>query len=99
MENVPSKPSATGEIFVWLGYFFSLNIRIFLLQMDKTLSSMLYQAARVKNILGSVTFPGYVTLPSQGNFTQTGVTVPRLGKVVNPARVTLHRLGNLTHAG
>ena len=40
-------------------------------RMAKILSSMLYQAVRGKIILGWVTFPGYVTLPSHGNFTQT----------------------------
>ena len=30
---------------------------------------MLYQAVRGKIILGWITFPGYVTLPSHGNFT------------------------------
>ena len=42
-------------------------------------------------ILGWVTFPGYVTLPSHGNFTQTDV--------VYPALVWLPRLGIVTQAG
>ena len=48
---------------------------------------MLYQAVRGKIILGSVVFPGYVTLPSHGDFTQTDVVyaawelLPNLGKV------------------
>ena len=52
---------------------------------------MLYQAVRGKIILGWVTFPGYVTLPSHGNFTQTDV--------VYPAWVRLPKLGKVTQAG
>ena len=52
---------------------------------------MLYQAVRGKIILGWVTFPGYVTLPSLGNFTQTDV--------VYPAWVWLPSLGMITQAG
>mgnify|MGYP000371361967 FL=1 len=59
--------------------------------MAKILSSMLYQAVGGKIILGWVTFLGYVTLPSQGNFTQTDV--------VYPAWVWLPSLGTVTQAG
>ena len=45
-------------------------------QMAKILSSMLYQAVGDKIILGWVTFLGYVTLLSQGNFTQNDVVYP-----------------------
>ena len=70
---------------------FSLNIRVFLSQMVKILFSMLYQAVRGKIILDWVTFPGYVTLPSHGNVTQTDV--------VYPARVWLPSLAMVTQAG
>ena len=59
--------------------------------MAKILSSMLYQAVGRELILGWVTFLGYVTLPSQGNFTQTDV--------VYPAAVWLLSLGTVTQAG
>ena len=59
--------------------------------MAKIISSMLYQAVRGKIMLGWVTFPGYVTLPSHGNFTQTDV--------VSPASVRLPSLGIVTKAG
>ena len=39
---------------------------------------MLYQAVRGKIILGWVIFPGYVALPSHGNFTQTDIVYPAL---------------------
>ena len=52
---------------------------------------MRYQAVRGKIILGWVTFPGYVTLSSDGNFTQTNV--------VYPALVRLPKLGKVTQAG
>ena len=58
--------------------------------MAKILSSMFYQAVRGKLILGWVTFQGYVTLPSLGNFTQTDVVypawvwLPSLGMVTQP---------------
>ena len=51
---------------------------------------MLYQAVRGKIILGWVTFQGYVTLPTLGNFTQTDVVYPAwvwlssLGMVIQP---------------
>ena len=48
--------------------------------MAKILSSMLYQAVGGKIILGWVTFLGYVTLTSQGNFTQTDVVYSHLDK-------------------
>ena len=51
---------------------------------------MLYQAVGGKIILGWVTFLGYVTLPSQGNFIQTDV--------VYPAWVWLPSLGKITQA-
>ena len=44
--------------------------------MANILSSMHYKAVRSKIILGWVPFPGYVTLPSYGNFTQTDVFYP-----------------------
>ena len=61
MENVPSKPSAARVNF-WSEHtrFFVANGKIF--------SGMLYRAVRGKIILGWVIFPGYVTLPSYGNF-------------------------------
>ena len=62
-----------------------------MLQMAKILSSRLYQAVGRKIILGWVTFLGYVTLPSQGNFPQTDV--------VYPAWVWLPSLGTVTQAG
>ena len=46
--------------------------------MAKVLSSMLYQAVGGKIILGWVTFPGYITLLSLANFTQTDVVYPAL---------------------
>ena len=63
----------------------------FLLRMANMLPSMLYQAVRGKIILGWVIFPGYVTLPSHGNFTQTDV--------VHPAWIWLPSLGMITQAG
>ena len=65
---------------------------------------MLYQAVRGKSILGWVTFPGYITLPSLGNFTKTDVVyralvwLPSLGMVTQPeyaypSWVKLPRLG------
>ena len=59
--------------------------------MAKILFSMLDQAVRGKIIVGWVTFPGYVTLTSLCNFTQTGV--------VYPAWVRLPRLSAVTQAG
>ena len=59
--------------------------------MVEMLSSMLYQAVRGKIILDWVTFPGYVTLPSHGNVTQTDV--------VYPARVWLPSLDTVTQPG
>ena len=78
--------------------------------MAKILSSMLYQAVRGKIILGWVTFPGYVTLPSLGNFTQTDVIypawvwLPSLGMVTQPGYgypswVKLPRLGKIIQLG
>ena len=52
---------------------------------------MLWQAVRGEIILGWVTFPGYVTLPSHGNFTQTDVAYP--------AWVWLPSLGTNIQAG
>ena len=75
MENVPSKPSAARVIFLdWVNFWYE-HTRL-LLRMAKILTSMLYQAVLGKIILGWVTFLGYVTLPSQGNFTQTDVVYP-----------------------
>ena len=59
--------------------------------MENILSSMLYQAVSGEIIIGLVTFPGYVTLPSHGNFTQTDV--------VYPAWVWLLKQGKITQAG
>ena len=59
--------------------------------MVKILSSMSYQALRDEIILGWVTFPGYVTLPSHCNYTQIDV--------VYPAWVWLPSLGTVTKAG
>ena len=59
--------------------------------MVKILSSMPYQALRDEVILDWVTFPGYVTLPSHGNYTQTDV--------VYQAWVWLPSLGMVTQAG
>ena len=89
MENVPSKPSVARVIFFGSGKFWSEHTR-FLPRIAKILSSMLDQAMRGKIILGWVTFPGYVTLPSHGNFTQTDV--------VYPAWVWLPSLGTVTQA-
>ena len=47
MENVPSKPSAAWIIFFGSGKFWYEHTCLFS-QMAKILSSMLYQAARVK---------------------------------------------------
>ena len=67
MENVPSKPSAARVNF-WYEHTRLLS------RNAKILSSMLYQAVgAAKIILSWVTFLGYETLPSQGNFTQTDV--------------------------
>ena len=90
MENVPSKPSAARVIFLARVNFWYEHTRL-LSRMAKILSSMLYQAVGGKIILGWVTFLGYVTLPSQGNFTQTDV--------VYPAWVWLPSLGTVTQAG
>ena len=77
MENVPSKPSAAQAFFFSLGKFLVLTYAVFfLLRIAKIFSSMLYQAVGVEIILGWVIFPGYVTLPSTGNFTQTDVVYP-----------------------
>ena len=70
MENVPSKPIAARV------NFWSEHTHFCSSQMAKVLSSMLYQAVKGKIILGWVTFPGYVTLPSHGYFTQTDVVYP-----------------------
>ena len=75
MENVPSKPSATREFFLARVNFCYQHTRI-VSRMAKILSSMHYQAVGGKIILGWVTFLGYVTLPSQGNFTKTDVVYP-----------------------
>ena len=70
--------------------------------MTKILSNMIYQVVRGKVILAWVTFPGYVPLPSHGNFTQPGygypawVRLPKLGKVT---WVKLFRLVKVTKAG
>ena len=82
----------------------------FLLRMAQILSSMIYQAVRGKIILGWVSFPGYVTLPSLGNFTQTGVVYPAwvwlasLGMVTQPeygypTLVKLPKLSKITQPG
>ena len=59
--------------------------------MAKLLPGMLNQAVRGKLILGWVTFPGYVTLPSHCTFTQTDV--------VYPAWEWLPSRGMITQAG
>ena len=75
MENVPSKPSAAQVIFLaWVNFWYEHTH--LLSRMAEILSSMLYQAVGGKIILGWVTFLGYVSLPSQGNFTQTNVVYP-----------------------
>ena len=56
MENVPSKLSAPWVIIFARVKFWSEHKGIFLLQMANTLSSMLYQAVRVRIILGWVTW-------------------------------------------
>ena len=86
MENVPSKPSAARVIFFGSGKFLLawVNYCFFFF-------SMLYQAVRGEIILGWVTLPGYVTLPSLGKFTQTDVFYP--------AWVWLPSLGTVTQAG
>ena len=75
MKNVPGKPSAAQVIFFGSGKFLDEHTRL-LLRMAKILSGMLYQAVGGKIILGWVTFLGYVTLPSQGKFTQTDLVYP-----------------------
>ena len=90
MENVSSKPSAAQVIFFAWVIFLSEHTG-FLSQMAKILSSMLYQAVRGKIILGRVIFPGYVTLPIHGIFTQTDI--------VYPAWLWLPSLGTVTQAG
>ena len=72
MYKVPSKPSAALVIFFARVNFWYEHMRL-LSRMAKILSSMLYQAVGGKLILGWVTFLVYVTLPIQGNFTQTEV--------------------------
>ena len=52
---------------------------------------MPYHAVRGKIYLGLVTFLGYVTSSSHGNFTQTDL--------VYPAWVQLPKLGKITQAG
>ena len=61
-----------GKIVVALVIFWSKQIH-FLSQTAKILLIMLYLFVRDKIILGCVTFPGYLTLASLGNFTQTDV--------------------------
>ena len=75
MENVPSKPSAARVIFLARVNFSYEHTRL-LSRMAKIFFSMLYQAVGGKLILGWVTFLGYLTLSSQGNFTQTDVVYP-----------------------
>ena len=75
MKNVPSKPSAAWVIFLDRVIFWYEHKRL-LSRMATILSRMLYQAVGGKIILGWVTFLSYVTLPSQGNFTQTDVVYP-----------------------
>ena len=90
----------------WLARVNFEHVR-FLSRMAKILSSMLYQAVRGNIILA---FPGYVTLPSIGNFTQTDVVYPAwvwfpsLGMVTQPeygypSWVKLPRLGKITQSG
>ena len=90
MENVPSMPSAARVFFLARLNLWSEHTH-FLSRMAKILSNMLYQAVRGKMILGWSSFPGYVTLPSNGNFTKTNV--------VNPTLVWLPSLGVDTQAG
>ena len=90
LENVPSKPSAAWVIIFGSGKFL-VSTYPFLSRMAKMLTNMLYQAVRGQLILGWVIFPGYVTLPSHGNFTQTDV--------VYPAWVWLPSLAMVTQAG
>ena len=68
IKNVPTKPGAARVIFLALVNFWYEHTRL-LSRMTKILSSVLYQAVGGKIILGWVSFLGYVTLPSQGNFT------------------------------
>ena len=75
MKNVPSKPSTALVFFLAGVNFWYEHMRLFL-PMAKILFIMLYQAVGGKIILGCVTFLGSVTLPSQGNFTQTDVVYP-----------------------
>ena len=63
MENVPSKPSAARVIFFDWGKF-----------LVWTYASFVAYGENI--ILGWVTFLGYVTLPSQGNFIQTDIVYP-----------------------
>ena len=78
----------SGNVFLARVNFWSVH---FLSQMAKISSGILYQAVKGKIILGWVIFPGYVTLPSHGNFTQTDI--------VYPAWVWLPSLGTVTKAG
>ena len=64
------------EYFFLAQVIFLYELMRLLSRMAKILSSMLYQAVGGKIIPGLVTFIGYVTLPSQGNFTQTDVVYP-----------------------
>ena len=72
MKNVLSKLSGARVFFFSMGKFLSLHTH-FLSRMAKILSSMLYQAVRGRIILDLVTFQGYVTFASHGNFIQTNV--------------------------
>ena len=64
-----------GKIVVALVILLSKQM-LFLSQMAKILLIMLYQFVRDKIILSCVTFPGYLTLASLGNFTQTDLVYP-----------------------
>ena len=90
MENVPSKPSAGRVTFFGSGKFLVWTYASFVANGENIIQYALPSCGG-KIILGWVTFLGYVTLPSQGNFTQTDV--------VYPAWVWLPSLGTIAQAG
>ena len=76
-QNVPSKQCCSGKFLLAWVNFWSEYAR-FSPANGKNIIT-LYQAARGKLILGWLTFPGLVTLPSLGIVTQTDVVYLRKG--------------------
>ena len=67
-----------------------MNIRVFCCEWRKYYHVCFTKLWGGKIILGWVTFLGYVTLPSQGNFTETDVVYPAcvwLPSIVNVVKI------------